>query len=626
MGPCQAAERRSMLEIPGRQYNLHTRSPSGDLTVNSTDFRRRFAPALLMWAMAGVALCAPGETALPSPATDEQAAKLIAQLGDDDYFVRQRAQDELARLGFDAFDALSEATLHEDLEIAARAKYLLRLMQVEWTREDDPPLVKEILENYGWLAPEGRQSRIETLATLPDAAGVSALCRIVRFEQTNEVSKQAALAILGMYPADETPSPEVIRTIRQTLHGSRRPGAHWLLTWAEKGNNPAALVEDFARFIDEEQASLKRPAFPANTDTLAALLRFQVAWLERLDRREQAIGAMRRLLALEEGEIDDLRKLFHWLIDQKAWSLVDELVARFDGQIRRVPVLLYLLAETQAEQGKTALAEKTAEQALSLRPAKNRSQLNERRALAMELWQRGRPDWAKREFRYVLDNGVKGDIVTILTQHSYARMLHDRGEVREAAEVLKELVDHFAKNPDAAEQMGIDSKATSARMHYFYACHYQTLKDYAKQREHLDKALADDPDELDALIARYHLPDQSDEYRRKTMEMIQAAVDSLRDIIAGDPEEAAWYNQLAWLVGNTEGDLDEALKCSQKSLELSPNEGAYYDTLAHVYFARKDYANAVKFQKKAVEQDAYSKLIRDKLEVFQAAAEASKAQ
>ena len=48
------------------------------------------------------------------------------------------------------------------------------------------------------------------------------------------------------------------------------------------------------------------------------------------------------------------------------------------------------------------------------------------------------------------------------------------------------------------------------------------------------------------------------------------------------------YNQYAWLIGNTEGDFDEALKCSRKSLELQPDEGGYYDTLAHVYFGKGD--------------------------------------
>ena len=105
---------------------------------------------------AGRALAATEEPKkeMPPPAAAPQATvsagqidKLIEQLGDEDYYVRQRAQDELARLGFEAFDDLTAATTHEDLEIAARAKYLLRLMRVEWTVKSDPPEVQKLLRD-----------------------------------------------------------------------------------------------------------------------------------------------------------------------------------------------------------------------------------------------------------------------------------------------------------------------------------------------------------------------------------------------------------------------------------------------------------------------------------------------
>ena len=41
-----------------------------------------------------------------SSASAEQINRLVRQLGDNDYFVREHAQDELAKLGVDAFDAL----------------------------------------------------------------------------------------------------------------------------------------------------------------------------------------------------------------------------------------------------------------------------------------------------------------------------------------------------------------------------------------------------------------------------------------------------------------------------------------------------------------------------------------
>ena len=53
-------------------------------------------------------------------ATPERIAELIDQLGADDYFQREKAQAELAAMSFEAFDALSAAESHPDIEIAAR--------------------------------------------------------------------------------------------------------------------------------------------------------------------------------------------------------------------------------------------------------------------------------------------------------------------------------------------------------------------------------------------------------------------------------------------------------------------------------------------------------------------------
>src|SRR5215469_9793244 len=56
---------------------------------------------------------------------------LIAQLGADDFFARERAQQELAEIGYEAFDALSDAAdNYDDIEIKLRAGYLVRMMRL----------------------------------------------------------------------------------------------------------------------------------------------------------------------------------------------------------------------------------------------------------------------------------------------------------------------------------------------------------------------------------------------------------------------------------------------------------------------------------------------------------------
>ncbi len=101
--------------------------------------------------------------------------------------------------------------------------------------------------------------------------------------------------------------------------------------------------------------------------------------------------------------------------------------------------------------------------------------------------------------------------------------------------------------------------------------------------------------------------------------MIRAATEEFRNQIQQSPDNATPYNQLAWLVGNTEGDYQEALRCSQKSIELRPNVAGYLDTLGRCYFSVGDFSNAVKYQLQAIELDPHSGQMNRQLVVFREA-------
>jgi tetratricopeptide (TPR) repeat protein len=106
------------------------------------------------------------------------------------------------------------------------------------------------------------------------------------------------------------------------------------------------------------------------------------------------------------------------------------------------------------------------------------------------------------------------------------------------------------------------------------------------------------------LIDCYQLPDAPAGYRTKIRSLIEKRLCGLREQIADmGPHSAAAEpcNEFAWLAANTEGDLDEALRLSKRSLELAGEQGAYCDTLARVYFARGDYASALRHQSRAAE-------------------------
>ena len=69
---------------------------------------------VLALAPAGLLTAADERDAAARAQLDRQIATLIGQLGAAEYPVRDRAQQQLIELGFDAFDALCEAETSDD--------------------------------------------------------------------------------------------------------------------------------------------------------------------------------------------------------------------------------------------------------------------------------------------------------------------------------------------------------------------------------------------------------------------------------------------------------------------------------------------------------------------------------
>lgn len=60
-------------------------------------------------------------------------------------------------------------------------------------------------------------------------------------------------------------------------------------------------------------------------------------------------------------------------------------------------------------------------------------------------------------------------------------------------------------------------------------------------------------------------------------------------------------NNYAYFLTETDGDLDKAFKMSKEALDQDPENETYLDTYAWVLFKRKDYKEALEYQKQAVE-------------------------
>jgi tetratricopeptide (TPR) repeat protein len=196
-----------------------------------------------------------------------------------------------------------------------------------------------------------------------------------------------------------------------------------------------------------------------------------------------------------------------------------------------------------------------------------------------------------------------------------------QGEGR-VGQLYTELYRYFLRRPGIVLP---EAEALAARFHYYRAWQYQQQEDWQQVRDKLELAIRFDPTDADVLIAMYRLPNADEKFRQSTRERIRDLARQFQQQIDEDPSDPSPYNQYAWLVSNTEGDYQKAIRHSHRSIELIPSEAgesagaSFLDTLGRCYYAVGDYENAVKYQRQAVEKVDYMQVMQRQLAIFEKA-------
>lgn len=577
----------------------------------------------------------PAAASSDSAAQDNQAqateiARLIRELGDPDYDTRDEAQRLLAKLGPAAFDALTEAEAGEDAEVSRRATYLLRSIRIPWIREDDPADVRQALRGYEGLNADKRLTRINEFGLMPAEIATGPLCRIVRYEQREILAKAAALLIIDRQPLEAESLESQRTTIRQTLGTSKRPAARWLMAYEQFFATPDKSLAAWEALLAEETKALAAKSRDANANQIFRLRKRQYAMLIASGRKDDAKAAIAQMVLLQPAETQTLVTFIDWLTKEKAWDAIEDVAKRHKALFERDAALVYTLANAQLVAGKKEAAEETAAKAFAL----GADDPEEHQLVANRLEKMGLFRWAEREYRYAIEHSPAGSFLALSTNLELAAMFQDQEQFLDAANARDAAVKAIEGHAGLREQLELVGegyfapKRIRAGREYCFAMHHAKAGDRAKQIEHLDKAVDLYPFDADALIALYRLPDQDEERRAATRRLISTATRTFqkeidrREAESADPRSiyvlAAKCNEYAWLVSNTFGDYDLALKYSIKSNEVYENsEAGLLDTLSRCYFAKGDLANAIRIQTKANQLDPHSGAIARQLKFFQ---------
>lgn len=604
-------------------------------------------------------------------ARDADVGALIQQLGHPSYAARVRARENLERMGLQAFDDLHEAQYHPDSEIAMTARYLVGSLMVSWSTDTDPPAVRDALDEYGAQSEAERQNRMDRLAELPSRQGLAALARLVRFETSLRLSREAALAIMrGPMSDDGAVRRGEATTIREVLGPNTRQAADWLRVYADDLGKGEYSADAWSRLIAQQRLAVDEGNDSAATrPAVLELVRVCATRAARAGQIDQALAVASEHLDLIPPRSDELIDACSWAIDNKLHPLVLQLRARHPAPFARHPILLYGAAEATlaGEMGNTnsptAAATKAADEiatsaaainplpmhgteaAEAMSPKAIEEIAQRHRETGRSLQSRGLFRWAEREYRHIIDSLPIDAILAANARAELAVMFGEMNRHQDVVDALEPIVDRTDKDQAYARRLQSQAlniaKLKSTMMYHkgLAAATQKADQDTVTARETLLAALELEPDNVDILIAMYRTEGDADWQKlvRRRIQSVTLMFDNQIEAIRLQSQArirfpdlgarlAQAYNQYAWLICNTEGDQKKALQYSLKSLELTPDNSAQLDTCGRCYFTLGDYENAVRVQRRAVKIEPHSPPLLRQLEEFETALAAQNAE
>lgn len=588
------------------------------------------------------------------PDAQQQAdvQRWIALLGSESFAERRRAKIELQRMGLMAFDLLHEATFHDDSEVAIAARHLISSLQVRWAAETDPREVRELLSDYGVSANEQkRATRIQQLAELPDRMALAALCRLVRFESSLRLSRDAALLVMQQEPL---PTEEQRRasaeTIVQQIGANNRSSAIWLKAYAEDLRRDLYDAQRWRELIEHEQGLVDgRRSLQTDADAVLELVRVCAVRAKAAKNDDEAMRlAMETLNMVPPGRNASIEAV-NWALDHQLYAVVQQMRQRQPKVFDREPLLLYAVAESHQALGEEARAAEIADAALSIDPVPDHDSAQAKQMsddalenlayrhqlIGMRLQQRGQFAWSIRELKQIVDALPLEMTVSAATRWELAQLHSQLGHHADVLRLLEPLQQRLITDRVFARKLSsisISVELVNIRLEQHSGLLAAEKGDTNAAQRHLERALQLSQRNADIAIAMYRL-DGDQDWQEKVAREINSMTKMFEERILAEEQNyrqrrrattaerlAEALNNYAWLVANTFGDQRRALRSSLRSLELSPQNPMYLDTCGRCYFALGQVQDAVKVQRRAAELAPERPEIQQQLCEFIAAA------
>ncbi len=615
-----------------------------------------------------------------------QIADLIAQLGDSNFHRRLNARWRLERIGLLAFEQLREAALFsKNVEVADAAAYIIESQNIAWWLETDSVEVRSYLAGYSAASKSKREESILLLGKLDTLDAQFALCRLARYERFEDVSKLAALTLLEKLAdtsannsesmpsaavpgsdlgsnesgsnesgSNESGSKDFIESIATAVGDGDRTSIQWIRLFTDNVIQANAKPQPWSELARREIEDFGDQPLPQKTMSLR-FCRWIVTWLSKTTGKEAVINSMAdNLVSATTGDPFQLRGLATWALDEELPDILIAVAEKHPRPFESSGELGYLLAASYLMMGEAARAEELAAQAsqnmgpdsVEARELAERNGLRgtavQRYRMANYLEQRGLFNWAEREYRKAIEE--KSDRYDSDIRVACAQFYWFAGRNSEAAEVLRPVAEaiELTDGSNIRSVAQFDRTSKLATYYFFDGLGHIDDGNLLLAQESLRKSYELDSSNPDVVIAMKQAA-TTDEFKGHYRACFDEMKGLFRSIVvdlekqlvfANDREDrrrseqslATACNQLAWLLGKCEEDLDEAIRLGQRAIELRPDTSAYLDTLGRCYFSAGDFDNAVKYQREAVRLSPHERQMAAQLAEFQSAAQSAAVQ
>ncbi len=601
-------------------------------------FRHRLY-RLLTVAGLTLALSAAARGAGPLPA---DPAGLVDCLIAPDPSRRSAAARELIDLARAARPTVLAASHGPDSVRAAAARAVL--LDLPWDRPDDPPAVRNLLRNYGTLAPAARAAVVGQLEDLAALTGRPAVLRLMREDPSPTVAWAAEGRLtdaLDSATADELRRWAASAEDRRALPPAALAAAAEAVDLAADHDPPAAgidpvstalLRECFRRagpFDDDakvrDAAARLLAEAEARRDWPAALaVARRQALLAGAGGSQQAEPDGEPAASAEDPAAEAARLV---LLIQADHGPLPGAAADFAAAAAHLPngaIPLYAASRLAARWDRPAMAMGLEVAAFAAGGADAGGRFDTGDLLARMGWYGP----AERELRVALRLAdAAGPVGAQLKANTRLRLFN----VCVATRRFGAAADELQASYDLTGGQGFQRTEASGKRTEWPAAAVLTevwrLRFLDAKARDAKPAMADAVDHMLRLDpgAAGVAPDLvlalADLGREKEIgPVFDPAYRQMKKELAERPTDPQRMNQLAWLLARSNRKLDEALKLAGEAVRRSPASAGYIDTLAEVQFHRGAFAEAAALERRALGIDPSDEFMAEQLAKFEAAA------